>query len=228
MITAHNLTKRFGDITALDSVDFSIEPGEFVFLTGTSGSGKTTLLRLILRELKPDSGSLIVDQTDLGKLQGSKLPRYRQILGPIFQDFKLLPDRSIWENVALPLQVKSVKNDATNQAVKLALEMVGLEKRVGLFPSQLSGGELQRVAIARSIAGKPKVILADEPTGNLDPKTARTIVKLLRDIHSELKTTVLMATHNADIVNHYNQRVITLEDGKLVKDVQHGKYEQSS
>lgn len=225
MITAHNLTKRFGDITALDSIEFSIEPGEFVFLTGASGSGKTTLLRLILRELKPDSGSLIVEGTDLGKLQGSKLPHYRQNLGPIFQDFKLLPDRSIWENVALPLQVKSVKNDATNQAVKLALEMVGLEKRVGLFPSQLSGGELQRVAIARSIAGKPKVILADEPTGNLDPKTARSIVKLLRDVHAELKTTILMATHNADIVNHYNQRVITLEGGKLVKDVSHGKYE---
>jgi len=225
MITAHDLTKRFGDITALDSISFSIEPGEFVFLTGTSGSGKTTLLRMILRELKPDSGSLTVAGVELGKLPGSKLPAYRQTLGPIFQDFKLLPDRSVWENVALPLQVKSVKSQAISQAVKLALEMVGLENRAGLFPSQLSGGELQRIAIARSIAAKPQVILADEPTGNLDPKTARSIVKLLRDVHSELKTTVLMATHNADIVNHYNLRVITLEAGKLIKDASHSKYD---
>lgn len=225
MISAHNLTKRFGDTTALDSVSFTIEPGEFVFLTGASGSGKTTLLRLILRELKPDSGSLTVEGTDLVTISGSKLPRYRQGLGPIFQDFKLLPDRSVWENVALPLQVRQVKPAEVNPAVKLALEMVGLTSRAQLFPSQLSGGELQRVAIARSVVGKPKVILADEPTGNLDPKTARSIVKLLRDVHSELKTTVLMATHNADIVNHYSIRVLSLEDGRLVKDDSHGKYD---
>jgi cell division transport system ATP-binding protein len=225
MISAHNLTKRFGDITALDSVNFTIQPGEFVFLTGASGSGKTTLLRLVLRELKPDSGSLTVEGTDLVTLSGSKLPHYRQGLGPIFQDFKLLPDRNVWENVALPLQVRSVKSAEANPAVKLALEMVGLESRARLFPSQLSGGELQRVAIARSVVGKPKVILADEPTGNLDPKTARSIVKLLRDVHSELKTTVLMATHNADIVNHYAIRVLALENGRLIKDDPKGKYD---
>ena len=228
MISALNLTKRFGDILALDDVSFSISPGEFVFLTGASGSGKTTLLRLILRDLTPDSGSLVVEDTDVVKLPPAKLPHYRQGLGPIFQDFKLLADRSIRENVALPLQVRSVKTNSISQAVKLALDMVGLDKRAGLFPSQLSGGELQRVAIARSIAGRPQVILADEPTGNLDPKTGRSIVKLLRDIHSELKTTVIMATHNADIVNHYNLRVLMLEAGKLVKDSAHGKYEQSA
>jgi|SRR3989344_585925 len=225
MISAHNLTKRFGDITALDSVNFTIAPGEFVFLTGASGSGKTTLLRLILRELKPDSGTLQVEGTDLVQLSLSKLPQYRQGLGPVFQDFKLLPDKNVWENVALPLQVRSIKPTDIASAVKLALDLVDLQNRTQLFPGQLSGGELQRVAIARSVVGKPKVILADEPTGNLDPKTARTIVKLLKDIHSELKTTILMATHNADIVNHYSLRVLALENGRLIKDDPKGKYD---
>ena len=225
MISAHNLTKRFGDITALDSVNFTIAPGEFVFLTGASGSGKTTLLRLILRELKPDSGTLQVEGTDLVQLSLSKLPQYRQGLGPVFQDYKLLPDKNVWENVALPLQVRSIKPTDIASAVKLALDLVDLQNRTQLFPGQLSGGELQRVAIARSVVGKPKVILADEPTGNLDPKTARTIVKLLKDIHSELKTTILMATHNADIVNHYSLRVLALENGRLIKDDPKGKYD---
>jgi len=225
MVTARNVTKKFGNITALGDVSFSVDAGEFVFLTGASGSGKTTIFRLILRDLKPNSGELVVDGHHLSRLSTRDLPHYRRHLGPIFQDFKLLPDRSVWENVSLPLEVRFAKPGDVFAAVKIALQMVGLSDRSSLFPSQLSGGELQRVAIARAIVGKPKLLLADEPTGNLDPKTARSIVSLLKDIHSELKTTVIMATHNADIVNRYGLRVITLENGKLTKDTPKGKYE---
>lgn len=225
MVTARNLTKKFGSVFALQDVNFTVEPGEFVFLTGPSGSGKTSLLRLILRETRPDSGQLVVNGHDVGKLSGRQLPDYRRQIGPIFQDFRVLPDLSVWENVVLPLEVRGIKKQDSAQAVKIALEMVGLSNKADLFPSQVSGGEIQRVAIARAIVGKPKLILADEPTGNLDPKTAKSIVKLLRDIHEELKTTVLMATHNADIVNHSSLRVISLEDGKLISDNPKGKYE---
>lgn len=225
MISAQNLTKTFGSILALGDVNLTVSPGEFVFLTGPSGSGKTTLLRLILRELKSDKGTLIVDGQDITKLLSSKLPHYRRTLGVVFQDFKLLLDRNVSENVALPLQVAGFKSTDIPSAVKLALEMVELGPRADLFPAQLSGGELQRVAIARAIVAKPKLILADEPTGNLDPKIARSIVKLLRDIHHELKTTVLMATHNADIVNALSLRVVALKAGKIIKDSPKGKYE---
>lgn len=225
MITARNLTKKFGGITALSDFTLTISPGEFVFLTGPSGSGKTTLLRLALRDLVPNSGSLIVNDHDLGKLKKKDLPLLRREIGTVFQDFKLLLDRSIWENVALPLEVRRLPNAQIDKAVKIALELVGLADRASLFPAQLSGGELQRAGLARAIVGKPKLILADEPTGNLDPKTARTIVKLLKDIHTELKTTIVMATHNADIVNLYSLRVVSLDKGKLVKDNPKGKYE---
>ena len=225
MIKSVNLSKKFGNITALSGLNLTVDPGEFVFLTGPSGSGKTTLLRLIMREYHPDSGELIVNGEDLKKLKKGKIPMYRRTIGPIFQDFKLLMDRSVFENIALPLDVRHVKSQEIKSAVKLALEMVGLSDRENLFPSQLSGGEIQRVAVARAIVGKPSIILADEPTGNLDPHTSKIILKLLRDIHQELKTTVIMATHNADLVNHNSLRVVKLEGGKLTKDEQKGKYE---
>lgn len=225
MISARDLTKKFGNITALSQLKFDISPGEFVFLTGPSGSGKTTLLRLVLREFKPDQGSLVVEGQDIGKIPLKKLPQYRRTIGPIFQDYKLLSDLDVAENVALPLHVRGLKPQDVDKAVKLALEMVDLIPRAHLFPSQLSGGELQRVAIARAIVIKPKLILADEPTGNLDPKAGRAIVKLLKDIHSELKTTIVMATHNADIVNNFTSRVISLAAGKIVGDNPKGKYE---
>jgi cell division transport system ATP-binding protein len=228
MVSARSLTKKFGDIIALHDVSFSIEPGEFVFLTGPSGSGKTTLMRLILRELKSDSGQLVVEGKDLSKLKNKDLPNFRRLIGTVFQDYKLLLDRSVQENVSLPLEVRGIKTSDARTAVKLALEMVGLTNRSGLFPSQLSGGELQRIAIARAIVAKPQIILADEPTGNLDPKTGKEIVKLLKDIHSELKTTVLMSTHNAEIVDHYSLRVINLSQGKLTSDDPKGKYGQTS
>ncbi len=218
MISAQKLTKKFGDILALEEVSFDISPGEFVFLTGPSGSGKTTVLRLIMRDLKPDAGKLVLDGP-------AKIHEYRRTIGTVFQDFKLLPDRSVFENVALPLEVVGIKPADLQKAVKKALELVELAARTDLFPAQLSGGELQRVALARAIVTRPKLILADEPTGNLDPKTARAIVNLLSAIHSELKTTVLMATHNADIVNHFARRVIALEAGKVIKDSPKGKYD---
>lgn len=225
MISAHNLTKKFGAIVALDKLDFKIESGEFVFLTGPSGSGKSTLLKMLLREMKADGGELKVNDVDLSKLPSNKLPEYRRLIGVVFQDFKLLPDRSVQENVALPLEVRNIKTRDMDLAVKKAMELVGLTPRSDLFPSQLSGGELQRVAIARAIVGRPKLLLADEPTGNLDPKTAKSIMKLLNEVHDELKTTIVMATHNADIVNHSSMRVISLDQGKLVKDDPKGKYE---
>jgi cell division transport system ATP-binding protein len=225
MISAHNLTKKFGDIQALQEVNFSIEPGEFVFLTGPSGSGKTTLMKLILREMVADKGELKVNNIDLKQLRRNKLPEYRRQLGMVFQDFRLMPDKSIRENVALPMEVRNEKPAVTTEAVKKALDVVGLSKRVDLFPAQLSGGELQRVALARAIVAHPKLILADEPTGNLDPKTAQAIIKLLKAIHEEFKTTVLMATHNVEIVNHAALRVISLDEGKVVKDSPKGKYE---
>lgn len=225
MITARNLSKKFGDITALSEVSFDLPDGEFVFLTGPSGSGKTTLLRLILRELKPNGGQLSVAGADVSQIPAGKLPEYRRRIGAVFQDFKLLSDRNVKENIALPLQVRGLDPAAIARATDVAIKLVQLTGRDTLFPSQLSGGELQRVSLARAIVAKPALLLADEPTGNLDPTTARSIVKLLKDIHTELKTTVIIATHNADIVNHYAQRVLTLDKGKLIKDNPRGKYE---
>jgi cell division transport system ATP-binding protein len=225
MVVARDLTKKFGSLVALDGVTVSVNAGEFVFLTGPSGSGKTTLLRLLIRDLKPESGQLEVNGQDLIKLPANKLPIFRRDIGTVYQDFKLLPDRNVKENIALPLEVRGVKDTDIGSAIRIALEMVGLSEKTALFPSQLSGGELQRVALARAIVGKPKLLLADEPTGNLDPKTAQAIVKLMKEIHSHLKTTVIVATHNSEIVNRYNLRVLALDKGRLVKDLPTGKYE---
>jgi cell division transport system ATP-binding protein len=220
MISAQKISKRFGEVTALEDINFEIASGEFVFLTGKSGSGKTTFLRLLLRELKPDSGELKTD------IQAKNLPEYRQQIGMIFQDFKLLLDRNVWENVALPLMIRGAKKEDLHAAVHAAVETVDLTEKMELFPAQLSGGELQRVAIARAIVARPQLILADEPTGNLDPMTSKSIFKLLKQIHDELKTTIIMATHNVDLVNRGGLRVISLDKGKVIKDVVHGKYEE--
>jgi cell division transport system ATP-binding protein len=225
MVVAEDLTKKFGSLVALDKVNVAINAGEFVFLTGPSGSGKTTFLRLIIRDLKPDGGKVQVNDQDLNGLPSKKLPLFRRNIGMVYQDFKLLNDLSVRENVALPLEVRGVRSQDIKSAVNIALEMVGLDKKDTLFPAQLSGGELQRVGLARAIVGKPKLLLADEPTGNLDPKTAKAIVKLMKEIHTHLHTTVIIATHNSEIVNLYNLRVIALENGRLVKDLSEGKYD---
>jgi cell division transport system ATP-binding protein len=225
MITAQALSKKFGDFFALKEISLHIEPGEFVFLIGSSGSGKTTLFRLILKEFVQTSGKLIVDNQEIKDIKSQQLPIFRRNIGTIFQDFRLLPERTVFENIALPLLVSGKSIEDTKNAVNTALEMVEIVNKAQLFPAQLSGGEIQRVSIARAIANKPKIILADEPTGNLDPKTAKSIVKLLKDIHTDLKSTILMATHNADIVNQQNLRVIKIKQGVIAKDLPLGNYD---
>lgn len=223
MIKFDSVSKKFPDgTTALEDINLEVNDGDFVFLVGPSGAGKTTVFRLILCNTLPSSGSLLVDEHDLKKISDSKVTQLRKKIGCVFQDLKLLSDRSILENVALSLWVlgKSAKEVDTESRQKL--EMVGLGKKVDLFPAQLSGGELQRAAIARALAGDPKYLLADEPTGNVDDENAWNIVKILEEINNG-GTTVIMATHNGGIVDKMNKRVVRLEDGKIISDKK-GKY----
>ena len=222
MVKFENVTKKFGSSKALDDVSFDVEEGEFVFLTGHSGAGKTTLLKLLLRDLKPDTGKIIIDGVDIATLKKKEIPFYRRKLGIVFQDFKLLYDRTVSENVEIALDVASEKGDRAKK-IKEVLEEVGLTGKGDLFPRQLSGGELQRAVIARALISKPKLIIADEPTGNLDPVTSRQIVGLL-DKTTEHGTTVIMATHNENIVNSLKRHVINLKGGKLSSDKKGGHY----
>jgi|SRR5581483_22263 len=224
MIKVDRVSKTFGlGTSGLIDVSFSVEKGEFIFLVGTTGSGKTTLLRLLIREALPTHGSIFIDDWDLVKLPHHKVPHLRKKIGVIFQDLKLLTDRTIFENIVLPLQVAGIKPPQSTKRAEELMEHVGISMHRDKFPIQLSGGELQRAAIARALVLSPDILLADEPTGNLDPKTSKDIVKLLLDIN-EKGTTVIMATHNADIVNHLSKRVIALEKGKLIRDEKKGKY----
>lgn len=216
MISFKNVTKKYGSITALEGVTFDIESGEFVFLTGPSGAGKTTILKMILRELVPDKGEVIFDDTDITKLAQSDIPYLRRQLGIVFQDFKVLPERTVTENVQVALAVSDIDQDEWKKRVDHVLKLVGLTTRAKLFPSQLSGGELQRVSLARALVINPKVILADEPTGNLDWKTAEGIMELLEKINKEGKT-IIMATHHEGIIKHAKHRVLELVDGKVTK-----------
>ncbi|OGD86765.1 cell division ATP-binding protein FtsE, partial [Candidatus Curtissbacteria bacterium RBG_16_39_7] len=218
------VTKKFPDGTiALSDIDFEIQDKEFVFVIGPSGAGKTTLLRLITRDLLPTAGSITVDKSNLRKITASKVPQLRRKIGVIFQDYKLLPDRTLWENVSLTLEVMGRNEKDIAEEVSEVLERVGLSGKENFFPQQLSGGELQRTTIARALAGQPDIILADEPTADLDPATAWGIISLLDEIH-KAGTTVLMATHNAEIVNTLSRRVIYLDRGKIVEDQEKGKY----
>lgn len=222
MVKFEDVTKRFGSITALEDVSFEIEAGEFVFVTGPSGAGKTTLTRLLLRDIKPDQGKILIEGKDIGTLKPRDLPYYRRKVGVVFQDFKLLFGRTVWENVALALEVSGEQGE--EKRIKEALDEVGLLDRASLFPRQLAGGEQQRVVIARALVARPRLILADEPTGNLDPATSRQIVELLDRQTKEDGTTVVMATHNENIVNSLKRRVLLFRNGKLVSD-RKGKYE---
>lgn len=226
MIIFDQVTKQFPNGTvALEEVSFHIKPEEFVFITGRSGAGKTTLLKLLLREFLPSSGSILLDKTDIRDLKRRDIPLLRRQIGAAFQDFKLLPDWTASENVALTLGIHGQSKEKINDRVKHILELVGLKNKADLFPSQLSGGELQRVVIARALAPEPKVLFADEPTGNLDFKTALRIVNLLKDIN-DLGTTVIMATHNKNIVDSLKARTIEFTKGKVVKDTE-GKSKKS-
>lgn len=219
MIILTNITKSFPTGTeALSDVSVSIEKGEFVFLVGQTGSGKTTLLKLLIREILPSKGSITVADFDLVNIPKSKIPHFRKKIGIVFQDLKLLMDRTILENVILPLEITGRKMPESIKRAEELLTQVGLSSHKDKFPIQLSGGELQRVAIARALALYPSILLADEPTGNLDSKTAFEIVELLANIN-QIGTTVIMATHNMDILKKYpKNRVLGLEKGKLIQD----------
>lgn len=226
MLKFESVTKKYaGDQVALEDVDLKITDGEFVFIVGPSGAGKSTLLKLITREISPTSGRILINDEDIFLTPPSKVPQLRRQIGTVFQDFKLLLTRTVFENVALPLEVLSKKESDIEKEVSGVLEKVGLLEKAERFPAELSGGEVQRTAIARAIISNPAILLADEPTGDLDPKTALSVISLLDKINKEDKTTVLMATHNASIVNHFKKRVVVLEKGKMTKDEKEGKYE---
>jgi len=208
---------------ALRHVNISIDKGEFVFLVGASGSGKSTFMRLVLREYRPTSGQIFVAGKDLSTLHQWKVPALRRQIGTVFQDFRLLPGKTVFENVAFALQVTGRPVSEIKRTVPEVLELVGLAGRQDRMPDELSGGEQQRVAIARAFVGKPKILLADEPTGNLDPSTSVGIMKLLDRINRR-NTTVVMATHDATVVDQMRRRVIELVDGQVVRDQMKGVY----
>ena len=216
MILFDNVSKSFGKIKALKDISFEVKQGEFVYLTGSSGAGKTTILKMILRELLPDSGKVIFSDIDLSDLSLRDIPSLRQQMGIVFQDFKVIPERTVAENIEVALAVSGVDTEEWEKRVDHVLKLVKLNDRKRLFPSQLSGGELQRVSLARALVINPKVILADEPTGNLDWKTAEGIMDLFEKINKEGKT-IIMATHHEGIIKHAKHRIIKLVDGKINK-----------
>jgi cell division transport system ATP-binding protein len=216
MLKVNNVSKSFGNIVALEDISFDVDPGEFVFLTGPSGSGKTTLLRLILRELLPDTGEIYLEDKDITQLRLREVPALRQQIGTVFQDFKILNERTVRENIEVALAVIGLGKNEWRDRVDHVANLVGLSNRVELFPSQLSGGELQRVSLARALVVNPKIILADEPTGNLDWETSERIMQLFEKINQEGKT-ILMATHNQNIIDTMKKRVIEVKNGKLGK-----------
>jgi len=227
VITFERVTKRYDkrNRPALQDISLDIQPGEFVFLVGASGSGKSTFLRLILREEKVTTGRVVVSGRDVGKLSRWKVPQLRRGMGAVFQDFRLLQSKTVYQNVAFTLQVLGRKNSQIERAVPEVLDLVGLADKMQRYPHQLSGGEQQRVAIARAFVNRPPLLLADEPTGNLDPATSVGIMKLLDRIN-RVGTTVLMATHDAAIVDQMRKRVVELDAGQMVRDEARGVYGQ--
>ncbi len=225
MIKFENVSKQYGGTSrpALDDVSVEVEKGEFVFLVGASGSGKSTFLRLVLREARPTSGRVYVAGKEIDRLAGWKVPALRRTIGTVFQDFRLLPNKTVAENVAFALQVIGKPRAHINQVVPETLELVGLDGKGERMPDELSGGEQQRVAIARAFVNRPMILIADEPTGNLDPNTSVGIMKLLDRIN-RTGTTVVMATHDSGIVDQMRKRVIELSNGAVVRDQSRGVY----
>ena len=212
-----------GGAVALEDINVHIKPGEFVFLVGPSGAGKSTFIRLISREIEPTSGQILVDGVDVMKLKRGDIPYLRRQLGIVFQDFRLLNDRTAYENVAFAMQVIDAPSHKIRQRVNEVLELVGLKGRGDNYPGEMSGGEQQRVAIARAIVNDPLLVIADEPTGNLDPETSKEIMEIFTQINSR-GTTILMATHDKTMVDYMQKRVIALENGRLVRDDRKGVY----
>ena len=226
MILLDRVTKVYGNkVTALDRITLHVEPKEFVIVVGTSGAGKSTLLKLLTREEKPTSGKIVVGGLDYDTLRGRDVPKLRRRIGVVFQDFKLLPNRTVYENVSFALEIVGLSNREISHTVPKVLDIVGLKEKADRFPQELSGGERQRVAIARAIVRQPKILIADEPTGNLDPKHAWDVVRVLQKIN-RFGTTVLLTTHNKEIVDRLKRRVIRITDGRVVKDENRGNYKE--
>ena len=224
MIEIKNLNKTYDNKNkALKNINIHIEQGEFVFIMGRSGSGKSTLMKILLKEVEPTSGQVIVNDMELGKMPRRYVPKYRKMLGVVFQDFRLLKDRNVYENIAFALRVTEAPTRIIKQKVPAALSLVGLAQKYKSFPKELSGGEQQRVAIARAIINEPSILLADEPTGNLDPSNSWEIMKLLEEANDR-GTTVIVVTHNHEIVNAMQKRVVTMKQGSIVSDEKKGGY----
>jgi len=225
VIKFENVSKSFGDIKAIDNVNFEIADGEFVFISGPSGAGKTTLLHLLLGEYHPSAGEVIFDETKVSQIPKKELPFFRRKIGVVFQDYRLLPERTVRENVEVALAVAGVSEEEWVKRADQVLKLVGILDRAQLFPSQLSGGEAQRVSLARALVTNPRVIFADEPTGNLDWETADAIMDLFHEINKEGKT-VIIASHHKAIIDKMDKRVIELKKGELVHDSGHGKHKK--
>ena len=224
MIKFRRVTKVYqGSIYALDDVTVDIEKKEFVFIVGSSGSGKSTFIKLLLKEEEPTSGQVYIADTNLSEIKKWKVPYLRRKVGCVFQDFKLLPQKTVYENVAYALEVTGRQRRVVESYVPEVLRLVGLSHKLDSYPDELSGGEQQRVSIARAFVNRPPILLADEPTGNLDPSMSMGIVKLLERINNT-GTTVIMATHDQEIVNTYKKRVVELRDGKVIRDQSRGVY----
>ena len=225
MINFDNVSKQYtnSNTPALDGINLNIEQGDFVFLVGQSGSGKSSLLRLLLKEEKPTSGTVTVDGVNVAKLPNRKVPAFRRTMGIVFQDFRLLPGKTVFDNVAFGMEVIGKSKKEIEQRIPALLELVGLEEKSHRLPSELSGGEQQRVALARAFVNQPKLLLADEPTGNLDPSTSVGIMKLLDRIN-RTGTTIVMATHDVAIVDQMRKRIVQMENGKIIRDQERGMY----
>jgi cell division transport system ATP-binding protein len=225
VINFDNVSKQYknSNTPALNDINLNIEQGEFVFLVGQSGSGKSSLLRLLLKEEKPTSGTVTVDGINVAKLPNRKVPAFRRTMGIVFQDFRLLPGKSVFDNVAFGMEVIGKSKKEIQQRIPAILDLVGLDEKAHRLPSELSGGEQQRVALARAFVNKPKLLLADEPTGNLDPSTSVGIMKLLDRIN-RTGTTIVMATHDVAIVDQMRKRIVQMENGNIIRDQERGMY----
>lgn len=224
MIVFQNVSKLYnGGAPALEEVNFKVDPGEFVCLVGKSGAGKSTIIKLLIGEEKPSKGRVFFGQYEVNKLRSDELPPFRRHVGVVFQDFKLLPLKNTYENVAFALEAAGRPQEEIKELVPQVLDMVGLSDKLANFPHELSGGEKQRVAIARAMVHRPEVIIADEPTGNLDPFNTWEIINLLQKIN-QLGTTLILATHDKEIVNNLDRRVVTLDRGRIIRDEERGKY----
>ena len=229
LITLSHVNKKYKNgVTAIHDLDLKIKKGEFVFIIGGSGSSKSTLIKMLYREEKPTKGEIFVGGVNVARLRNGKVYKLRRKLGVVFQDYKLLPKLTVYENVAFALEIYGLRKSEVRKRTLEALELVGLKDKVRSFPDELAGGEQQRVSIARAIVNSPKILICDEPTGNLDPKTSMEVMKVIERINNELGTTVIMATHDEKIVNKMKKRVVVIDKGLVVDDTMKGKYKNEA